>query len=122
MPRHGFVRVAAAVPTLRLADPRANGARTIDLLKRSAAENVDVVVFPELGLTGYTCNDLFFQRTLQQGAIEALESVADASFRARPVMFAAPATRMFLEKAVESGPFQLMSTSETPPRSPLIVL
>lgn len=81
MPRHGFVRVAAAVPTLRLADPRANGDRTIDLLKRSAAENVDVVVFPELGLTGYTCNDLFFQRTLQQGAIEALESVADASTR-----------------------------------------
>jgi NAD+ synthase (glutamine-hydrolysing) len=81
MPRHGFVRVAAAVPVLRLADPRANAARTIDLLHRAADEAVDVVVFPEMGLTGYTCNDLFYQRTLQEGAADALRSVAVASAR-----------------------------------------
>ncbi len=81
MPRHGFVRVAAAVPVLRLADTRFNAARTIDLLHRAADEHVDVVVFPEMGLTGYTCNDLFFQRALQDGAIDALQSVAMASSR-----------------------------------------
>ena len=62
MPRHGFVRVAAAVPQLKLADTRANAVRTIDLMYKAADEAVDVVVFPEMGLTGYTCNDLFHQR------------------------------------------------------------
>ena len=81
MPRHGFVRVAAAVPPLRLADPRANAARTIDLIHRAADESVDVVVFPEMGLTGYTCNDLFYQRTLQEGAVDALRAVVVASAR-----------------------------------------
>ena len=81
MPRHGFARVAAAVPHLRVADTRYNAARTIDLLRRAADEDVDVVVFPEVGLTGYTCNDLFFQRTLQEGAVNALQEVADASAR-----------------------------------------
>jgi NAD+ synthase (glutamine-hydrolysing) len=81
MPRHGFARVAAAVPHLRVADTRYNAARTIDLLHRAADEAVDVVVFPEVGLTGYTCNDLFFQRTLQEGAVDALQGVAHASAR-----------------------------------------
>src|SRR5262245_23252772 len=81
MPRHGFARVAAAVPHLRVADTRYNAARTIDLLHRAADEGVDVVVFPEVGLTGYTCNDLFYQRTLQEGAIDALHGVARSSAR-----------------------------------------
>jgi len=81
MPRHGFIRIAAAVPPLRLADPRANAARTIDLMHRAADAAVDAVVFPEMGLTGYTCNDLFYQRTLQEGAIDALRAVAVASAR-----------------------------------------
>ncbi|HEX3152008.1 MAG TPA: NAD(+) synthase [Gemmataceae bacterium] len=79
MPRHGFARVAAAVPPLHLADTRANAARTITLLESAAAQSVDVIVFPELGLTGYTCNDLFFQRALQEGATAALEQVAQAT-------------------------------------------
>jgi NAD+ synthase (glutamine-hydrolysing) len=81
MPRHGFARIAAAVPQLRVADTRFNAARTVDLLHRAADEAVDVVVFPEMGLTGYTCNDLFYQRTLQEGAADALRSVAVASAR-----------------------------------------
>jgi NAD+ synthase (glutamine-hydrolysing) len=81
MPRHGFVRIAAAVPPLRLADTRANAARTIDLMHRAADSAVDVVVFPEMGLTGYTCNDLFYHRTLQEGAVDALKAVAVASAR-----------------------------------------
>src|SRR3954465_9252283 len=81
MPRHGFARVAAAVPPLRVADARFNAARTIDLIHRAADEGVDVVVFPEVGLAGYTCNDLFYQRTLQEGAVDALRAVAVASAR-----------------------------------------
>jgi len=81
MPRHGFVRIAAAVPPLRLADTRANAGRTIDLMHRAADSSVDVVVFPEMGLTGYTCNDLFYHRTLQEGAVDALRAVTVASAR-----------------------------------------
>ena len=81
MPRHGFVRIAAAVPMLRLADTRANASRTIDQIHRVANEAIDVVVFPEMGLTGYTCNELFYQRALQEGAVDALQAVCDASAR-----------------------------------------
>jgi NAD+ synthase (glutamine-hydrolysing) len=81
MSRHGFVRVASAVPQLRLADTRANAGRTIDLLHQAADDSIDIIVFPELGLTGYTCNDLFFQRTLQDGAIDALKAVTHATAR-----------------------------------------
>jgi NAD+ synthase (glutamine-hydrolysing) len=76
MPRLGFVRVAAASPALSLADPKMNAVRTIEILERAEKEGVEVVVFPELGLTGYTCNDLFFQKTLQKGALNALRDIA----------------------------------------------
>src|SRR5262245_29580006 len=81
MHRHGFVRIAAAVPPLRLADTRARAARTIDLMHRAADSSVDVLVFPEMGLTGYTCNDLFYHRTLQEGSVDALRAVTVASAR-----------------------------------------
>src|SRR5829696_1354335 len=81
MPRHGFARVATAVPHLRVADTRHNAARTVNLLHRASDEAADVLVFPEVGLTGYTCNDLFYQRTLQEGAVDALRSVTVASAR-----------------------------------------
>lgn len=76
MSRHGLLRVASAVPVLRLADPMENARRTAELAQRAQAEQVDLVVFPELGLTGYTCHDLFFDRTLQLTAIAALEWLA----------------------------------------------
>jgi NAD+ synthase (glutamine-hydrolysing) len=79
MNEFGFVRVAAAVPMLRLADTRANAVRTIALMERAEAMGVSVVVFPEMGLTGYTCNDLFHHTALQQGAVAALSDVAEAS-------------------------------------------
>ena len=75
----GFVRVAAAVPVLKLADTRVNAERTIALMERAEGQDVSVVVFPEMGLTGYTCNDLFHHTTLQQGALEALGQVAAAT-------------------------------------------
>jgi NAD+ synthase (glutamine-hydrolysing) len=81
MRRFGFVRIAAAVPAIKLADSHANASRTIDLMHKAADAAVDVVVFPEMGLTGYTCNELFYQRTLQEGAVDALKSVSHASAR-----------------------------------------
>src|SRR4051812_29228925 len=79
MPYHGFLRVGAAVPALRVADPEFNADRVLALLRRAEAEQVAVLVFPELCLTGYTCADLFHQAALQKGALKALARVVDAS-------------------------------------------
>jgi NAD+ synthase (glutamine-hydrolysing) len=76
---HGFLRVAAAVPQLRVADCAHNVERILHLMGRAEAEGVAVVVFPELCLTGYTCADLFLQTTLQHGAVEALAELARRS-------------------------------------------
>ncbi|HMF15016.1 MAG TPA: NAD(+) synthase, partial [Gemmataceae bacterium] len=76
MSTHGFLRVAAAVPTLRVADCAYNAERIVALLARAEDEGVALAVFPELCLTGYTCADLFQQWTLQKAALTALETVA----------------------------------------------
>lgn len=75
---HGFLRVAAATPLLRVADCDFNVQQTLALLQQAESEGVAVLVFPELSLTGYTCADLFHQVTLQRGALEALSQVARA--------------------------------------------
>ena len=72
MSHHGFLRVAAAAPRLRVADCAFNVERLLALMARAEAEKVVVLVFPELSITGYTCADLFQQVPLQRGAIEAL--------------------------------------------------
>jgi NAD+ synthase (glutamine-hydrolysing) len=79
---HGFLRVAAAVPTLRVADCDFNAQRILALLGEAERQQVAVVVFPELCLTGYTCADLFHHPTLQRGALSAL---ADLTRAAAPV-------------------------------------
>jgi NAD+ synthase (glutamine-hydrolysing) len=72
---HGFLRVAAACPVLRVTDCAFNADRTLGLLRRAEAEGVRLVVFPELSLTGYTCADLFQQPVLLRGALDALSRV-----------------------------------------------
>ena len=72
MLQHGFLRVAAAVPSLRVADCEYNAGQILDLMRQAEGEGVHVLVFPELSLTGYTCADLFQQPILQRGALEAL--------------------------------------------------
>jgi NAD+ synthase (glutamine-hydrolysing) len=81
MDSHGFVRVAAAVPFLRVADCAHNAERILALMARAETESVAVVVFPELSLTGYTCADLFQQTTLQRGALGALADLRRESAR-----------------------------------------
>ena len=57
----GIMRIAMAVPHLRLGDVQANVAAHIDMIKKAHAMNAGLVVFPELSLTGASCGDLFFQ-------------------------------------------------------------
>jgi NAD+ synthase (glutamine-hydrolysing) len=76
---HGFVRAAVGIPEVRVADPAFNGARTLELMERAEGEKVVLILFPELGLTAYSCEDLFHQQALLDGALEALSSVLKAS-------------------------------------------
>ena len=64
----GFIRVATASPKVRVGDVDYNVSQTVEFAKKAADNDCAVAVFPELGLTGYTCGDLFLQSTLLSGA------------------------------------------------------
>ena len=76
---NGFIRVAAATPKIRVADPAYNAEQVIRLMKEGEKLQVKLMVFPELCLTGYTCQDLFLQFPLIRRAKEALAAVIEAS-------------------------------------------
>ena len=79
MHKYGFVRTACAVPELKLADCQYNIGEIISLATSAWAQGIEVVLFPELCITGYTCGDLFFQRELQQNALKALDDLCQWS-------------------------------------------
>jgi NAD+ synthase (glutamine-hydrolysing) len=76
---HGFARVAVCVPEVGVADPAFNAAAHVRLLAQAHAEGAHYALCPELGLSAYTCGDLFFQEPLLNGARAALGRVAEAS-------------------------------------------
>ncbi|TFW20184.1 NAD(+) synthase [Massilia arenosa] len=76
---HGFARVAVGIPECRVADPAFNAQQTITLARDAAAQGAVLVAFPELGLSAYTCEDLFHQRALLDACLEALGEVVAAS-------------------------------------------
>jgi len=75
---HGYARVAVCVPEMRVADPAFNAEAHLRMLERVHAEGAHYALCPELGLSAYTCGDLFFQETLLDGARAALARVAEA--------------------------------------------
>jgi NAD+ synthase (glutamine-hydrolysing) len=76
---YGMLRVATAIPTVKVADCRANLEQHIQLSHQAAEQGVQLLVFPELSLTGYTCADLFQQPMLVDGAMQALSQLAAAT-------------------------------------------
>ncbi len=79
MSNYGFVRFAAATPSLRVADCDYNTSEILKMIDEAESRNVSAIVFPELCITGYTCADLFLQRTLLDGAESSLRRIADAT-------------------------------------------
>ena len=71
----GFVKVAAAVPNVKVADCIYNKEQIISKIEEATAKGVQILCFPELALTAYTCGDLFFQSSLLEGAKAALEEI-----------------------------------------------
>ena len=79
---HGFVRVAAATPVVHTADPAANAGEHIALIRQAGAQGVDLIVFPELSLSGYAIDDLMMQDALLaevERQIAVLAGAADAA-------------------------------------------
>ncbi|MBO9709823.1 MAG: NAD(+) synthase [Caulobacter sp.] len=77
--RHGFVRVATAAPKVKLADPAANAQAVLDLVRQADTAGVAVLVFPELGLTGYSIDDLLQQDVLLDAVEDAIADLAHES-------------------------------------------
>lgn len=77
--KHGFVKVAAVTPKIKVADIDFNVSQICEKIEEVAKENAKVAVFPQLCITGYTCGDLFFQKTLLDAAKEALCRVIDCT-------------------------------------------
>ena len=75
--KFGYVRVAAAVPELKVANVEFNAEEIVKEIKNMYKEGVQVVTFPELSLTGYTCGDLFKQDFLVNKAIDGLKFIVD---------------------------------------------
>lgn len=79
MKKYGFIRVGAATPSLKVGDCQYNTTEIISMIKEAESKHVSAIVFPELCLTAYTCQDLFFQEALLNGAIEALITICEAT-------------------------------------------
>jgi len=83
--RHGFVRVAAAVSKVKLVDPASNAAAVLDLVRQGHDQGVAVMAFPELGLTGYSIDDLLQQEVLLDAVEAAIATLARESETLSPL-------------------------------------
>ena len=83
---HGFVRVAAAVPRLGVADPASNAERTVALARRASEEEAALVIFPELGLSAYAIDDLLHQQALLDAVVEGVARIVEESRDLAPVI------------------------------------
>ena len=73
--KHGFIRVAAATPDVKVADPQFNRTKICALIRAGIERKAKLMVFPELSLTAYTCGDLFGQDALLSGARRELKEI-----------------------------------------------
>lgn len=77
MKKYGYVRVGAVVPEIEVGNVKFNTKEIIKQIKKSYKKGVQIVTFPELCLTGYTCSDLFFQEILLEKALDGLNKILD---------------------------------------------
>ncbi len=82
----GLARVAVAVPTVKIADPQANAAETLRLAREADAADAALVLFPELGISAYSNDDLFFQDALLKSTSEHVTRIAEASAALAPLL------------------------------------
>ncbi|PPD03387.1 MAG: NAD(+) synthase [Methylocystis sp.] len=83
---HGFIRVAVATPTVRVADPAFNVARAIELARQADQHGASLVLFPELGISSYAIDDLLQQEALLNAVDAALVDLVEASQAIHPLI------------------------------------
>ena len=83
--RQGFVRVAACTPRVHVGDPSSNADEVLAALREGDARNVDLMLFPELGLSAYAIDDLHLQDALLDAVEAAIDRLVEASRDLRPV-------------------------------------
>src|SRR5215212_904221 len=83
---HGLARVAVGIPAVRVADPAFNAEHTIELARRASAANAAIALFPELGISAYSNEDLFHQDALLEATVAALARLVTASAELTPVL------------------------------------
>ena len=74
-----FIRIACAVPAVKVGDVKKNAEDICAYIEKADAANADLVVFPELALTGYSCGDLFFQDMLWKSVKAGLKQICECS-------------------------------------------
>ncbi|MBP6527443.1 MAG: NAD(+) synthase, partial [Prevotella sp.] len=74
---YGFIKVASAIPSVRVGDVKYNTAQIENLIAQAEGQGVEVIVFPELSVTGYSCQDLFRQEILLESAETAVMVLLD---------------------------------------------
>ena len=74
-----FIRIACAVPPVKVGDVLQNTRDICAFIEKADAQNADLIVFPEMCLTGYTCQDLFHQEMLHQGVKAGMAEIAACS-------------------------------------------
>ena len=75
--KQGFIKVASAIPLVRVGDCKYNTEQIMSLVEQAEKRDVEIVVFPELSITGYSCQDLFHQSMLLDSAENALMLLLD---------------------------------------------
>lgn len=85
--KHGYIKVAALSPKVKVADPKHNVEVIIQQAKEAALQGACVLVFPELCITGYSCGDLFWQELLLQEAKNGLFVIAEQTAQLQAVLF-----------------------------------
>src|SRR5580693_2642234 len=83
---HGFIRAAVCIPHVRVADPEFNTKRTLALAQRASEANAALALFPELGVSGYSNEDLFHQDVLLEAASLGVAQIVEASVDLSPVL------------------------------------
>ena len=77
--KYGYVRLGAAAPSIKVANCTYNADRIIETIQKAEAEECDLLVFPELSVTGYTCGDLFLQTRLLESARQETLRIAEST-------------------------------------------
>ena len=85
--KHGFLKVAAVTPDIRVADTVYNAEQICKCIKESSRQGAKIIVFPELCLCGYTCGDLLLQEQLLTSCREQLLNIAEATEELEPLVF-----------------------------------